>query len=63
MNGWALTRVWDIDGKLVIAPTAEEAIALIRKFAGDKYYEPSKIVAVSGDSYIKEYNAIIKEEE
>ena len=58
MNGWALTKVWDIDGKLYVAPTIEYAIALYKLFVGD---EPREIKAVRGSSYVIDYTAIIKE--
>ena len=61
MKGWTITRVWNIDGKLFVAPTIEQAIDLWRKFM-DTNEQPVSIEGVSvygGCS--TNYNAIIKE--
>ena len=58
MNGWTITKVWDIDGKLYVAPTIEDAIALYKLFVGD---EPREIKAVKGSYYASDYGAVIKE--
>jgi len=57
MNGWTITKVWDIDGKLYVAPTIEDAIALYKLFVGD---EPRNIKAVGGSSCVIDYAAVIK---
>lgn len=66
MNGYTLTRVWEIDGQLVIADTIEEAIALYKTYIGKDYYnEPISVKGVHSDSYPvsqMDYAAIIKEE-
>ena len=62
MNGWTLTRVWQVDKKLVVADTIEEAIALFKTRMGKDYRdEPEEVKAIRSDSYVKEYDAIIKE--
>ena len=32
MDGWTLTKVWRVNGKLVVADTIEKAIELYRKY-------------------------------
>lgn len=65
MNRWTVTRVWEIDEHLIVAPTVEEAIALFKTYMGKDYRgEPSHIVAVSNSvCFGKSYTALIKEEE
>lgn len=58
MNGWTITKVWDIDGKLYVAHTIEDAIALCKIFVGD---EPREIKAMRGGHYVPDYDAVIKE--
>lgn len=61
MNGWTLTRIWQIDHKLVVAGTIEEAIALFKTYMGeDNKNEPKNVRAIGGDYSI--YDALIKEE-
>lgn len=65
MNGYTVTRVWEIDGRLVVAPTVEEAIELYRTYMGKEYLDgPKRIQAVGAtDRCIRpDYDAIIKEE-
>lgn len=63
MNGWTLTRVWQVDNKLVVADTIEEAIALFKTWMGKDYKdEPESVKAIRTDSYLKEYAALIKEQ-
>lgn len=63
MNGWTLTRIWQVDHKLVVAGTIEEAIALFKTYMGEDWFdEPKHIKAVSLDSVLPEYDAIIKED-
>ena len=62
MNGWTLTRVWQVDNKLVVADTIEEAIALFKTWMGKDYKdEPESVNAIRTDSYLKEYAALFKE--
>lgn len=64
MNGYKYTRVWEIDRRLVVAPTAQEAIELYKNFMGKEYLdEPKSILAVGNSDFIcKSYDAIVKEE-
>lgn len=63
MNGYKFTRVWEIDGHLVVAPTIEEAIELYRSYMGKEYHdEPKNIWAVGNSDVCRNYDAIIKEE-
>lgn len=63
MNGWTYTRVWQIDHKLVVAKTIEEAIALFKTYMGKEYTdEPRNVRAIGSDNYIVEYDALIKED-
>ena len=64
MNGWTLTRVWQIDHKIVVAPTIEEAIALFKLYMGDDYHdEPHDIRGIGTGGVFSEYAALIKEHE
>lgn len=63
MNGWTLTRVWQVDHKLVVAKTIEDAIAIFKTYMGkDHYGEPRNVRAIGSDNYLVDYDAIIKEE-
>lgn len=64
MNGWTLTRVWQVDHKLVVAPTIEDAVALFKAYIGKDYSgEPYEVTAVRTSDYLSDYAAIIKKEE
>ena len=64
MNGWALTRVWQIDHKIVVAPTIEDAISLFKTYMGKDYRdEPLSITAVGTGSIYSDYDALIKEDD
>ena len=63
MNGYTLTRVWQVDHKLVVADTIEEAIALFKTYMGkDLIDEPRNVRAIGSDHYIVDYEALIKED-
>lgn len=63
MNEWNLTRVWQVDHKLIVAKTIEDAIALFKTYVGKDYIgEPKNVRAIGTDNYLVDYNAIIKEE-
>ena len=63
MNGWNLIRVWQIDHKLVVAKTIEDAIALFKLYMGKEYTdEPRNVRAIGSDNYIADYEALIKED-
>lgn len=62
MNGWTLTRVWQVDHKLVVAPTIEDAIALFKVYMGKDYRgEPYEVRAIRTSDCLGNYDAIIKE--
>lgn len=65
MNGWTLTRVWQVDHKLVIAKTIEDAIALFKTYMGENYknhkVEPNSVRAIEANNCITDYDALIKE--
>lgn len=64
MNGWKLTRVWQVDHKLVVANTIQEAVELYKAYMGKDYVdEPYSIQAISTDSALSDFSALIKEEE
>ena len=64
MNGWTLTKVWQIDHKLVVAKTIEDAIALFKIYMGKDYRdEPKHISAIGTDAMLRDYDALIKEDE
>ena len=63
MDKWTLTRVWQIDYKLVVAKTIEDAIALFKTYMGEDYrIEPRNIRAIGSDNFMADYEALIKEE-
>ena len=63
MNGWTITRVWEIDEHLVVAPTIEDAISLFKTYMGKDYRDEPKNITAIGNSacYFKNYSAIIRE--
>ena len=64
MNGWKLTRVWQIDHKLVVAPTIEGAIALFKTYMGKDYRdEPHDIRGICTNALLSDYDALIGEDE
>lgn len=63
MNGWTYTRVWQVDHKLVVAKTIEDAIALFKAYMGkDLTGEPRSVRAIGSDNYLVDYDALIKGE-
>jgi hypothetical protein len=63
MNGWTVTRVWEIDEHLIVAPTIEEAVALFKTYMGKDYRdEPRNITAISNSVCCgRSYTALISE--
>ena len=57
MNGWTITGVWDVNGKLVVAKTITDAINVYNKFSKDT--EIYTIHKFSGS--VSDYDAIIEE--
>ena len=37
MNGWTITRVWQVDHKLVVADTVNEAVDLFKAYMGKAF--------------------------
>ena len=63
MNGYTYTRVWQVDHKLVVAKTIEDAIALFKTYMGENYKdEPINVRAIGSDNYVAAYDALIKED-
>ena len=64
MKGWTMTRVLQVDHKLVVANTINEAVELFRAYMGVDYSdEPYSVQAISTSNAISDYNALIKEDE
>ena len=63
MNGWTLTRVWQVNNKLVVAETIEDAIVLFKTYMGkDLLGEPKNVKAIGSDNCMADYDALIKED-
>ena len=63
MDNWNYTRVWQIDHKLVVAPTIEAAIALFKTYMGEYYHdEPLEIRGIGTNALLNQYDAIIAKE-
>lgn len=62
MNGWTLTKVWQVDHKLVVADTINEAVELFKAYMGNND-EPSEVRSLGTSSAPCDHNALIKEEE
>lgn len=62
MNGWRLTKVWQVDHKLVVADTINEAVELFKAYMGNDD-EPLSIQAISTNMALSDYNALIKEDD
>lgn len=56
--------MWQVDHKLVVAPTIEDAIALFKTYMGKDYRdEPHDIQGISTNTISRDYDALIKEDE
>lgn len=62
MNGWRLTKIWQVDHKLVVADTINEAVELFKAYMGNDD-EPLSIQAISTNMALSDYNALIKEDD
>ena len=60
MNGYSLTKVFEINGKLVVADSLEQAIGTYRLWAPD--VEITEISQKYAGQCIKQYNALIAEQ-
>ena len=48
MNGWTLTKVWQVDHKLVVADSISDAVELFKAYMGNGYTdEPYSVQAIS----------------
>ena len=48
MNGWTITKVFRVNGKLTVADTIEQAIELYRKYASPNTVEITSVEQVTG---------------
>ena len=63
MNGWRLTMVWQVDHKLVVADTIQEAVELFKSYMGKDYNaEPLSVRAISTDSALSDFCVLTKED-
>ena len=63
MNGWTLTKVWQVDHKLVVADTISEAVELFKVYMGKDYQdEPYEVRCIGTDTAPCDHGALIKEE-
>ena len=63
MNGWTLTKVWQVDHKLVVADSISDAVELFKAYMGNGYTdEPYSVQAISTDRALSDFNALIKED-
>ena len=63
MDGQTLTKVWQVENKLIVAETIEDAIALFKIYKGKNFIdEPKNVRAIGSDNYIVDYEALIKED-
>lgn len=58
---WEYTYVWEIDGRLVVANTVEEAVKLFRAYLTEEDYQPYSIQQVAtSDILNKKHSALIE---
>lgn len=62
MNGWTLTKVWQVDHKLVVANTINEAVELFKAYM-ENNDEPSEVKSIGTSNALCDHNALIKEAE
>lgn len=63
MNGWRFTKVWQVDHKLVIADTVDEAVELFKAYMGKDYSdEPYEIRRIGTNTAMCDHNALINED-
>lgn len=60
MRNYELTRVWEIDDKLFVADTIEDAIALWRDYSKSPIRQPENVRSIANGAYPKNYDAVIK---
>ncbi len=58
---WTYTYVWEIDGRLVIADTVEDAVKLFRAYLAEEDYQPYNIQQVGTSEILnKKHFALIE---
>lgn len=63
MNGWKMTKVWQVDHKLVVADTITEAVELFKSYMGTDYHdEPCKVESIGTSTMLCDRYALIKED-
>lgn len=60
MNGYTFTKVWNVNGRLVVADTINEAVSLFKMFADDN--EPDSVERIFGDTRSISSDALIRED-
>lgn len=65
MEGYTYTRIWQIDDRLVVAKTPEDAISIMRKYKkNDTFYQPNNIIAIGTESGgVFGYDALIEKKD
>ena len=61
MNGYVLTHVYKIDGKLFVADSIEKVIELVKIYAKDEYHEIKSLKLIDGDQF-NDSNVVMKKE-
>lgn len=61
MEGWTITKVWQVDHKLVVADTICEAVELFKAYMGNND-EPDEIRCIGTSSALCDRGALIKED-
>lgn len=60
-DGYTFTRVWKVNGRLVVADTINEAVSLFKMFV-ESDTEPNSVERVFGDTRGITSDALIKED-
>ena len=64
MTGVKFTKVWQVDHKLVVADTVNDAVELFKAYMGKDFYdEPIEIRCIGTDTTLSGRNALIKNDE
>lgn len=60
MKGWRFTKVWQVDHKLVVADTINEAVEIFKAYMGKDYLdEPVEIKRIGTDTAISDRDVLI----
>ena len=57
---YTFTRIWQINKRLVVANTVEDAISLYKTYTKDNFTDITNIVAIGDDNIPQNFLAIIK---